>query len=152
MRKLTSEQVERARRYSAEYRAKYPDKVKVALKEYRVKNRAYFSTYMKDYYKKRHKVAMLYRARKRAEKAGLPFDLTERDIVIPSHCPVLGIPLEIGSGSAKGNSPSIDRLKPELGYVKGNVLIVSHKANTIRSNASIEELAMVLGFYSRQGV
>lgn len=82
----------------------------------------------------------------RAKRRGIPFDLSHEDIVIPTHCPVLGIPLMIGDGTAGDNSPSVDRIIPNLGYVKGNIRIVSHRANTIRSNASIDELKMLVTF------
>ena len=45
------------------------------------------------------------------------------------------------------NSPSFDRIDPTKGYVKGNVIIVSNKANVIKSNATVEELERVSSFY-----
>lgn len=83
---------------------------------------------------------MLDRTRARANSRGIPFDLVLEDIVIPSHCPVLGTPLEYGSGD---NSPSIDRKNPALGYTKDNIKIISNRANMIKSNATSEELRKV---------
>lgn len=37
---------------------------------------------------------MLYHAKQRAIKAGVPFTITKEDIVIPTHCPVLGVELK----------------------------------------------------------
>ena len=67
----------------------------------------------------------------------LDFDTT----VFPEYCPYLGIKLDYtyGKGSIKENSPSFDRIDCNKGYTKYNVEIVSHKANTMKSNASIEE-------------
>jgi hypothetical protein len=65
---------------------------------------------------------------------------------MPEVCPVLGIPLVVGDGSAKDNSPSIDRINPAGGYTKDNIRVISHRANTIKSNATIEEMEKVLAY------
>ena len=80
----------------------------------------------------------------RAKKNNIPFDITVEDIIIPETCPVLGISLKAGEKKVCSNSPSIDRIKPELGYVKGNIQIISFRANTLKNNATIEELQKVL--------
>lgn len=87
---------------------------------------------------------MLKEVEYRAKKKGIPFDLTEKDIVIPEVCPILGIPLVFNEGHGKDNSPSLDRFIPELGYVKGNVAVISYRANTIKSSATLQEVAAVL--------
>lgn len=94
---------------------------------------------------------VLLRTKTRAKQRNLEFNLELSDIVIPERCPVLGIPLipQIGNGRSNDNSPSIDRVNNTKGYIKGNVLIVSNKANTIKNNASIEELGKVYEFYKR---
>lgn len=86
-----------------------------------------------------------YRARKR----GIAFDLIEADLTIPRFCPVLGIPLYRAAGArAQGpNSPTVDRINPAQGYVRGNVMVVSAKANQIKSNATPQELLQVACFY-----
>ena len=90
-------------------------------------------------------------AKARATKYDLPFSITQDDFEIPTHCPVLGIELyhnyDGKRGSRIDNSPTLDRIVPELGYVPGNVLIVSRKANLIKSNATVEEIGMVFAFY-----
>src|SRR5690606_22407621 len=79
----------------------------------------------------------------RAKQKGIPFNITHEDLNIPDVCPVLGIPIEkkveLGSGYWPDN-PSVDRIIPELGYVKGNVRVISHRANLLKSDATIEEL------------
>lgn len=40
--------------------------------------------------------------------------------------------------------PSLDKIIPKLVYVKGNVWVVSNKANRIKSNATIEELELLV--------
>ena len=63
-------------------------------------------------------------------------------------CPALGIKMMVGTNE-KGNwrSPSLDRIIPELGYVKGNVVIVSFKVNRVKNNSSLEELTKITNFY-----
>lgn len=87
------------------------------------------------------------RVKCRAIRQGIPFDLDRDDIVIPEVCPVLGIALDPAIGKGSGfhdNSPSLDRINPELGYTKGNVRVISARANLLKSNASVEELEKVL--------
>lgn len=88
-------------------------------------------------------MALINGARARAKKAGVPFDLTRHDLVIPEFCPVLGLKLEVSEGKCSDNSPTIDRIIPEKGYVLGNVAIMSFRANTLKSNGTAEELRRI---------
>jgi len=83
--------------------------------------------------------ALLRGAKKRAKQMKLPFDLEPDDIIIPDICPVLGIPLIINELKSSDNSPTLDRIIPELGYVKSNVKVISMRANMIKSYGSAEE-------------
>lgn len=81
-------------------------------------------------------------AKRRAEDKSLPFNITMEDLPCPTHCPVLGIPLFYGN---KINSPSIDRIIPALGYTRGNVRVISTRANLLKSNVTDpEELQKVV--------
>jgi hypothetical protein len=89
---------------------------------------------------------MLREARSRAAALGVPFDLTLEDIFIPPTCPVLGIPLFVSPEGRRGacpNSPSLDRLIPSMGYVRGNVAVVSWRANRLKSDGTSDELQLV---------
>ena len=100
--------------------------------------------------KERPESFLLYCVKNRSRKRGLPFNLTIEDIVIPKVCPVLNIPLYFTTtGQATDNSPSIDRVKPELGYVKGNVYVISKRANTIKSFGTIQEHEKVIEYLKR---
>lgn len=79
-------------------------------------------------------------AQSRARERGLVFNLTVEDIVVPEYCPILGLKLEKAANKAKPNSPSLDRILPELGYTKDNVQVISYKANAMKNNATTEEL------------
>lgn len=85
---------------------------------------------------------MLKAAKARAAKAGVPFDLTEADILIPTFCPVFGHRLEraLGSRGPGPHSPSLDRIVPSRGYVPGNVVVISNRANRAKSDLSTAEL------------
>ena len=90
--------------------------------------------------------ALVLQAKGRAKRRGLEFDLLPSDISVPETCPVLGISLAVNDRKCGPNSPSLDRIDPLLGYVRGNVAVISHKANTIKSNATLAELEAVLKF------
>lgn len=86
------------------------------------------------------------RCKSRAKIAGIPFNLDLNDIVVPTHCPVLGILLKTSTGRQGYHpaSPSLDKIRPHLGYVKGNVRVISARANLLKNDASVEELEKVL--------
>lgn len=90
---------------------------------------------------------MLARARIRAKERGVPFELTLADILIPANCPVLGLPLRVADGCADDSSPELDRIVPARGYVRGNVIVISRRANRIKSDATPAELRAVADFY-----
>ena len=98
-------------------------------------------------------------AKQRAKKQGLPFNLSPLDLKelgIPDVCPVLGIPINRspgdGSGERTDNSPSLDKFIPELGYVKGNVQIISWRANRFKSDGTPEEWQMIAEWCQQETV
>ena len=100
----------------------------------------------RDYYN-RTEEKFLSNIKSRAKKSGIPFDLTLEDIVFPEVCPVLGIALRRNYDKGSGyhaDSPSLDKIDPKLGYIKGNVRIISSRANLLKSNAEVWELELVL--------
>lgn len=99
------------------------------------------------------KVSKLIRAAAyRSRKQGIPFALTIDDLLpLPTVCPVLGFELVFAHRTRAGrrDGPSLDRLIPALGYVRGNVRIISMRANHIRNDATASELEAVAK-YARQ--
>lgn len=85
------------------------------------------------------------RLRYRSEKDGVLFSLTPQDLldIFPKDhvCPVLGVPFVLTEKSPY--NPSVDRLEPSGGYVRGNVAIISRRANTIKHNAGGIELLKI---------
>lgn len=85
-------------------------------------------------------------ARKRAAFKNVPFQVARPDIlaVAGDICPVFGVRLRyVGGGMHSSNSATLDRLVPHLGYVPGNIAVVSYRANTIKNDATPEELLAV---------
>lgn len=93
------------------------------------------------------KLGMLNMLRGRAKKRGFEFNLTESDIIIPSFCPVLGIPIKFNVGLNSDDSISVDRIDNSKGYISGNIVIISRRANTLKSSASLNELERIYLFY-----
>jgi hypothetical protein len=92
-------------------------------------------------YRMEHPIrTMLQAAKQRAIAAGLSFCLVETDIHIPELCPVFGTPFMRGTRESCTNSLSLDRIDSTMGYVKGNVWVISNRANTIKSDATLLEL------------
>lgn len=88
-------------------------------------------------------------ARYRAKKKNLPFNIEVSDISIPEKCPIFGRSLSVSRGRASEWSPSLDRIIPEMGYTKGNIVVVSHRVNCIKTNATVDELKAIADFYKR---
>lgn len=84
-----------------------------------------------------------HKAKKRSEKAGLPFDIDRSDVKIPDTCPVLGIPIFITKGTIGDNSPTIDKVIPEKGYTKDNIVVMSARANRIKCDATLDEIELI---------
>lgn len=82
-------------------------------------------------------------ARSRARKKKIRFAITTADIIIPARCPLLDIPLKKNRGKVGPNSPTLDRIDPREGYVPGNVWVISSRANTIKSDATPDEILAV---------
>lgn len=78
---------------------------------------------------------LLQYARIRAQRKDREFTIELQDIVIPTNCPVLGIPM---------HRPSIDRKDSSLGYTKDNIRVISHRANVLKNDATIQELELIL--------
>ncbi len=96
----------------------------------------------------RTKKVMLSAAKHRAKDQKLPFNLTIEDLSIPESCPVLGLRLLSGP-TIRDASPTLDRIIPQLGYTKGNVIVISMLANRIKSNATPDQIIQVGQFYKR---
>ena len=117
------------------YRRAHPEQVKATAKRHRAAHP--------------HK-RMLKSARKNAGLKQLPCDLTLADLPMPERCPILGLVIDYSYGTKGGKiqqtSPSVDRIDPTKGYVKGNIQVISMRANTLKNNATAEELRKVADY------
>jgi hypothetical protein len=118
---------------------------KLCAKAYVAANREKINAYNTKYRKENAIKTMLNTARQRAKKMGIEFTITWHDVPrhMPTVCPWLGIPLRLSSRRFDDNSPSLDRIDNRLGYVPGNVIIISLRANRIKSDATAEEVLKV---------
>ena len=119
------------------------------MKEYkkvwREKNRDKIRLYGYEYSQKNPQKILLLSAKHRSIKKGVSCTINEEDIHIPAKCPVLGIPIKKvfnadGKRGAYPNSPSLDRIDNLKGYEKGNIQVISSKANSMKNSASPKEL------------
>lgn len=85
-----------------------------------------------------------------AKKRDIPFTLLPSDIDeigIPITCPILGIPLHFHRNMVEDDSISFDRIDSTQGYSIDNLVVVSYRANRLKSDASIDELRKIADFY-----
>ena len=134
---------EKYRENSRLHREKNKEKINKQQNEGYQRHREKRLTSMKQKRLEKPEVELLKGAKYRAKKKGLPFNITLDDVRAPDVCPVLGIPLYVGEGVLHKGSPTLDRFDPELGYVQGNVNVISSLANTIKSNATWSEVLAV---------
>jgi hypothetical protein len=141
--------IEQERIYARQYYADNRDRILERSRQRYAENpelRETKSKYQKNWWRDvssdwdRYKVYMVRRAKHRTKKLNLPFDITPDDIVIPEFCPIFGIKLQVAERRHNDNSPALDRIVPELGYVKGNIIVISQRANVLKRDASLEEL------------
>ena len=120
--------------------------MKAWKKVWREKNRAHIRKYHHNYAVEHPEKVLLLSARNRAKKKGTEFTIEEKDIKIPKLCPVFNKPLQKEfrpNGGQLGAYPyaaSLDRIDNSKGYIKGNIQVLSMKANSMKSNATPEEL------------
>ena len=88
---------------------------------------------------------MLGSAKRRAIQKRLEFNITLEDIQLPEYCEVFKTKLQITEGlkTAGPNSYSLDRIDNDRGYVKGNIRVISHRANKAKSDLTDEEIEML---------
>jgi hypothetical protein len=133
------------------YRENNREKAAQYAKEYRANHLQYYKDYDKNYQKEKFtgtfekKVAkLLIQARCRAKRKGVRFSITEKDLDKVDACLLSEVPLDFSvKRKAAPNSPTIDRIDPRLGYVPGNVQVISSRANRIKNDATFEEFEKI---------
>ena len=82
-------------------------------------------------------------AKQRAKKKGLEFNISVADLSpAPKFCPILGCELRYGSNfGTKGRcheAATIDRKDSDLGYIRGNVWVISRSANRLKGRQKLD--------------
>jgi hypothetical protein len=94
--------------------------------------------------------------RRRAAEQNLPFDLDAGYLrsIWPANnlCPVLYTEFLFGREKGNNAGPSVDRRVPEKGYVRGNVTILSYRANRLKCDATPSELLAVIDYVKQCGL
>ena len=94
--------------------------------------------------KKRPIASLLKGSRSNSKKRGQEHTITETDLHIPECCPLLGIKLDSSLPLRAHGLPSLDRIDNSKGYVPGNVWIISFYANRLKSDATLEQMKMLV--------
>lgn len=91
---------------------------------------------------------LLYKnIKSRCKKIGREFSIELEDITIPEKCPVFGFDLKREDKQTWMCAPSVDRIDNSKGYIKGNVTVVSRRANILKKDATLEELEQLFNYY-----
>ena len=133
----------KVRAYQKKYRDENAEKIKSWKDSFKEKNPTKERLYNMAWRKRDPARALLYAAKTRAKKYGIQFSIDKSDIVVPESCPILGIQFGPNTGRGPGahqDSMSLDRVDPSLGYVPGNVQVISMKANVMKNSANVAEL------------
>lgn len=89
---------------------------------------------------------MLKELSRRARKRGKNFGILPEDIQpLPTHCPMLGVELDYSGGGGPA-AASVDRVDSSIGYVPGNVVIISKRANTLKNGSTVDEMKQIVAY------
>ena len=118
-------------------------------KAWRARNKEHCKTADKTWQQNNPLKHMIRAARKSSKRRGIEFSITEDDFTsLPSHCPILEIELTYGGACevAKPSAASFDRIDNSKGYIKGNVQIISWRANKLKADATVLELQKLIAY------
>jgi hypothetical protein len=135
---------------------------KIIDKNYKENNKKHIKEYHKKYAKENYSTEkrrkqyienveseLYHHAKNRAKNKNLQFNIIKEDIVIPEKCPVFDVPLNFEN---KDNVPTLDRVDNTQGYIKGNIQVISFKANRLKNSSSMDELKKIINYMERIGL
>lgn len=140
---------ERKREYAKERRAKNGDAIRAKQAEWAAANRDHLLTRSANRRLNKRAICLVAAARVRARARGLPFDVTPAEvsrlqtIIDAGKCELSGVALTLDGGRS-ATSPSLDRIRPALGYVAGNMRIVCHALNAGMGDWGADELFRIV--------
>lgn len=85
-------------------------------------------------------------AKARAKRTNRSFNIEKKDIILPECCPIFGVKLMTNKKHCEPNSYSLDRVDSSIGYIKGNIQVISHRANQIKNDATLDELKLLVNY------
>lgn len=88
-------------------------------------------------------LSMFAEARRRASRDGLEFSIQKSDIVVTDKCPCCNVSMAVSKMNKSRNSPSLDRLDNNIGYVASNITVICWRCNKIKGDATASELHAV---------
>ena len=89
------------------------------------------------------------RVKNSGKQRGKEVSLTFGKLQFPTHCPILGLELDYFASSTQENSVSFDRIDPSKGYVDGNVVVMSWRANRIKNDGTAEEHLQIYNYLTK---
>lgn len=106
----------------------------------------------------RRKGYMIRNVKYSAKRRGIDFNLNYTDLELPAYCPLLGIKLNYTTRYQDCDHATIDRIDNNLGYIKGNIIVLSRLANNMKNQASFKEIKTfsknilkLINYYENQG-
>lgn len=123
-----------------EYYERNKEKIKIKNKMWQKENKEKVLENAKKYKEKRRQEDICYFLYEKVQASKKEKDISIKDIQeiykIDNLCPILRVPLRRGTRY----TPTVDRIDPTKGYIKGNIQVISWLANRMKSDATKEEL------------
>lgn len=146
---------ERLNAQSLKYSKDNPEKIKAYRERYQSEHREEAREYqaVKRADPKQRMSLLMADARKRCRQNGVQLDASMQRLygAVPLSCPCCANPLDY-SRTNLDRSPSIDRIRPNVGYTFANVRVICARCNLLKSNASVSELEAVIAYMRSEGL
>jgi hypothetical protein len=132
-----------------EWRLNNKDTLREISRRYVDKNRIKLNKYSRQWSINNHLKILITTCQCRARKNNVPYDSTEilysylQPVYDKGECEICHKNLKLGTNLDKDDSPSIDRIIPEKGYVIGNVAVLCYRCNVIKNCGSQQDHFMI---------
>ena len=127
--------------YQRNYRQQNKEKLRSQNKDWHKEHPGRYAMYSRNWRRRNPTHQLWLRVRDRAAREGQEFTILETDILIPTHCPYLGIELVIAPPlESRDSALSLDRVDNTKGYIPGNIEVISYLANRMKNSATKEQL------------
>jgi len=155
--KYREENKELTKKRDKEKYYKNRDAILEQKKEYHLEHKEDHNERCKQYYhENKHKpyfvkYKLLRNAKLRSIKHGIEFTITKDDLVLeePYICTCCGRTMTVNEKIFKDDSITLDKIIPLKGYVPGNVAIICFRCNSLKTDATYEELFNLVEYMKR---